>query len=179
MFDCKKGNDREMRKLLRIKQLNRMKCLQREWKWAEDASAKHWFKKAQGSQVQTAGWEMPAGKEKKISCWRSMACPNGKAWERWWTQVECEKLNVKSTWVCGRFWGTSDWELQKEFTESRSHSADLQSFVVVVDKINCAELHSAEEVAASLRAVPALLFHREMGWSCDRPQGAVETSNTH
>lgn len=41
MFDCKKENDKEMRKLLRAKLLNRMKCLQREWKWAEDANAKH------------------------------------------------------------------------------------------------------------------------------------------
>lgn len=42
MFDCKKGNYREMRKLLRIRQLNtRMKCLQKEWKWTEDANAKH------------------------------------------------------------------------------------------------------------------------------------------
>lgn len=41
VFNCKKGNYREMRKLLRMKQLNRMKYLQREWKWAEDASAKH------------------------------------------------------------------------------------------------------------------------------------------
>lgn len=40
VLDCKKGNDRERRKLLRIK-LNRMKCLQREWKWAEDANARH------------------------------------------------------------------------------------------------------------------------------------------
>lgn len=47
MFKCKKGNYSEMRKLLRIKRLNtRMKCLQAEWKWTEDANAKHCFKKA-------------------------------------------------------------------------------------------------------------------------------------
>lgn len=89
---------------------------------------------------------------KKISWRMSMACPYG----RHGRGDGHGELNVKIHLNVGKILRSNSLKAAKELTGSRAHSTELQSFVVVVvvDKINCAELHSAEEVAASPASCP-------------------------